>query len=246
MFCGPASICSRVTALHELGVVVDLERAEALGAGVLGDQAEGRAAVAAHQAAGGVRRGRAAGRRVGLGGTGSGQSHATTTSSSSPRRAVEPRGTELAPSAARCAGGGCRGFIGPCPSAPLDEWNAVNCTQSGGRPGAGQDVRCDRPHRLHRPRRHDGRPAGLVLAHRRPGADRRSGRRAARPAPRRRPVGAGQRPDVRAGDRGRPDLRRGRRHRRAGRHGRPGTPAGRAPAPRRAPRAGSATGRRWP
>src|SRR5688572_6813898 len=27
------------------------------------------------------------------------------------------------------AGGGCRGFIGPCPSAPLDEWNAPNCTQ---------------------------------------------------------------------------------------------------------------------
>ena len=41
---------------HELGVVVDLERAEALGAGVLGDQAEGRAAVAAHQAAGGTGR----------------------------------------------------------------------------------------------------------------------------------------------------------------------------------------------
>src|SRR3954471_1287843 len=26
------------------------------------------------------------------------------------------------------AGGGCRGFVGPCPSAPLDEWNADDCT----------------------------------------------------------------------------------------------------------------------
>src|SRR3982751_1385611 len=26
------------------------------------------------------------------------------------------------------AGGGCRGFTGPCPSAPLDEWNATDCT----------------------------------------------------------------------------------------------------------------------
>src|SRR4051812_50002141 len=25
--------------------------------------------------------------------------------------------------------GGCRGFIGPCPSAPLDEWNAVDSTR---------------------------------------------------------------------------------------------------------------------
>src|SRR3954468_6911260 len=26
------------------------------------------------------------------------------------------------------ASGGCRGFIGPCPSAPLDEWNAADST----------------------------------------------------------------------------------------------------------------------
>ena len=75
------------------------------------------------------------------------------------------------PLAQTARGGGCRGFIGPCPSAPLDEWNAADSTQCRGpRPlRAGQDVRCDRPDRLHRPRRHDGRPAGLVLAHRRAG-----------------------------------------------------------------------------
>ena len=31
------------------------------------------------------------------------------------------------------ASGGCRGFVGPCPSAPLDEWNAHDCTDSAGR-----------------------------------------------------------------------------------------------------------------
>ena len=88
---------------HQLGVVVDLQRAEALGTGVLGDQPERGAAVAADEAAGGVRGDGATGRRVGLGRSGSGQGHTTTTSSSSPHRAVEPRGTELAPPARRHA-----------------------------------------------------------------------------------------------------------------------------------------------
>ncbi|CAA9240178.1 MAG: Phosphoglycolate phosphatase, archaeal type, partial [uncultured Blastococcus sp.] len=92
-----------------------------------------------------------------------------------------------------------------------------------------------RPHPLHRPRRHDGRPPGLVLAHRRPRADRRPGDRAARAAPGGSGVGAGQRPDVRAGGRGRADLRRGRRHRRAGRHDLLGRRPRHPPAHRSAP-----------
>ena len=116
---------------HELGVVVDLQRAEALGAGVLGDQAEGGAAVAAHQAAGGTRgdRGHRRTSRPGRIRERSESCDDYLLIFPAPGRRAARDGIGTFRSRA-CAGGGCRGFIGPCPSAPLDEWNAVDCTQS--------------------------------------------------------------------------------------------------------------------
>ena len=118
--------------LHELGVVVDLQRAEALGAGVLGDQAEGGPAVAAHQAAGGTGRDRATGvtSRPGRIRERSGSCDDYLLIFPAPGRRAVRDGIGTFRSHAMRADGGCRGFIGPCPSAPLDEWNAVDRTQA--------------------------------------------------------------------------------------------------------------------
>src|SRR4051794_22166081 len=99
---------------------------------------------------------------------------------------------------------------------------------------------------LHRPRRHDGRPAGIVLAHRRPAADRGAGHGAPRAAPGRGPAGAGQRPDARPAPRGHPAAGRRRRDRRAGGAGqlgrRPGDPDAARGDARRLRRPGAARG----
>ena len=188
MFCGPASICSRVTGPHA---------ARGRSRPPAGRSTRRRRAAAIRpKVAPQLRHTRP---RAGLGGMG----HRLESAWAEPgavrvMRRLPPHLPRIGPSsragrnwhlprAQRCAGGGCRGFIGPCPSAPLDEWNAVDSTQSARcGPAAGQDVAVstrivytDLDGTMVGPR-----GSFWHTADRR--ADRRPGRRAARAAPRRR------------------------------------------------------------
>ena len=215
--------------LHELGVVVDLQRAEALGAGVLGDQPEGRPAVATHEAAGGTR-GSGHRQKSRPGRIRSGQGH-TTTSSSSPHRAVEPCGTELAPPACEIRRTAVAGASSGRVPLPLWMSGTPGTVPSPPRASPRQDVAVST--RIVYTDL-DGTMVGPrgSFWHTEPGSDRRPGHRllaCTAPAS----VGAGQRPDLRAGDRGRADLRRRRRDRRARRHRRLGRRPRHPPAARR-------------